>query len=226
MSISSDLVSATKSEAWQRPGDIGCGLYPNQITLKKQLLHQAARAFEPGHGDGAAEQELVANDDNDLALMWRIDGVVDHLAVPRRAADDCDAAVEGHAINRNRVRRLMRKMGITTLGPKPLLSKRCRATRSVAIERPNQVWRGDITYIPIGRSFLYPRSDHRLRELAALSWRLSNTMVPSADRGAEKGPRGAMEEGLQVRQLLGNCPNCGGPESGVFRRIALMLFMN
>jgi putative transposase len=69
---------------------------------------------------------------------------------------------ERHAINRKRVRRLMRKMGIAALGSKPHTSKPVPGhqifpylLRGMAIERPNQVWCADITYIPIGRGFLY-----------------------------------------------------------------------
>jgi putative transposase len=69
---------------------------------------------------------------------------------------------QGHAINRKRVRRLMRKMGTAALVPKPHTSKPAPGhkifpylLRGMAIERPNQVWCADITYIPIGRGFLY-----------------------------------------------------------------------
>jgi putative transposase len=66
--------------------------------------------------------------------------------------------IEGHAINRKRVQRLMRKMAIAALGPKPRTTKPApghKILRGLAIERPNQVWCADITYIPIGRGFLY-----------------------------------------------------------------------
>ena len=68
--------------------------------------------------------------DNDLPLMRRIDELF--TAWPflgsRRMA--VDAAGEGLSINRKRVQRLMRKMGIAALGPKPRTSNRRRATRS------------------------------------------------------------------------------------------------
>ncbi|MGY4592807.1 transposase InsO family protein [Bradyrhizobium sp. GM22.5] len=63
---------------------------------------------------------------------------------------------------RKRVQRLMRKMGIEALGPKPRTSKPAPGhliypylLRGMTIDRPNQVWATDITYIPIGRGFLY-----------------------------------------------------------------------
>ena len=68
----------------------------------------------------------------------------------------------GHAINRKRVQRPMWKMGIAALGPKPRTTKPAAGhkifpyrLRSVAIDRPNQVWAADSTYIPIRRGFLF-----------------------------------------------------------------------
>lgn len=68
----------------------------------------------------------------------------------------------GLPVNRKRVRRLMRVMGIYAIYPKPNLSKRYHAQyvrpyllRNLTITRPNQVWGVDITYIPLGRSFVY-----------------------------------------------------------------------
>lgn len=68
----------------------------------------------------------------------------------------------GMIVNRKRVRRLMREMGIYAIYPKPNLSKRYHAQyvrpyllRNLKITRPNQVWGVDITYIPVGRSFVY-----------------------------------------------------------------------
>jgi len=69
------------------------------------------------------------------------------------------------------------------LGPKPRLSKPSPGhkiypylLRGLAIERPNQVWCADITYIPIGRGFLYLVAIMDWASRAVLSWRLSNTM--------------------------------------------------
>jgi putative transposase len=93
---------------------------------------------------------------------------------------------DGHAVNRKRVQRLMRKMGIAALGPKPRTSKPAPGhkiypylLRNLAIERPNQVWCADITYIPIGRGFLYLVAIMDWASRAVLSWRLSNTMDAS-----------------------------------------------
>ena len=67
---------------------------------------------------------------------------------------------EGVFVNRKRVQRLMRLMGIAALGPKPRTSKPAPGLypyllRNLTIERANHVWAADITYIPIGQGFLY-----------------------------------------------------------------------
>ena len=93
---------------------------------------------------------------------------------------------QGYAINRKRVQRLMRQMGIAALGPKPRTSKPAPGhkvfpylLRGLAIERPNQVWCADITYIPIGRGFLYLVAVMDWASRAVLAFRLSNTMDSS-----------------------------------------------
>ena len=90
---------------------------------------------------------------------------------------------EGCPVNRKRVQRLMRRMGIAALGPKPRTTKPAPGhkifpylLRNLAIDRPNQVWAADITYIPIGRGFLYLVAVIDWASRAVLAWRLSNTM--------------------------------------------------
>lgn len=121
--------------------------------------------------------------DNDLALMRRIDELF--TAWPflgsRRMAEMLKA--EGLSVNRKRVQRLMRKMGIAALGPKPNTSKPAPGhkifpylLRNLKIERPNHVWACDITYLPIGRGFLYLVAIIDWASRAVLAWRISNTM--------------------------------------------------
>lgn len=96
------------------------------------------------------------------------------------------------ALNRKRVQRLMRKIGIAALHPKPRTTTKPAAghkifpylLRGLAIERPNQVWAADITYVPIGRGFLYLVAVMDWASRAALAWRLSNTMDVSFCVGA------------------------------------------
>ena len=100
--------------------------------------------------------------DNDLALMRRIDELF--TAWPFLGSRRMTAMLkaEGLQVNRKRVQRLMCKMGIAALGPKPNTTKPAPGhkiypylLRNMTIDRPNQVWAADITYLPIGRSFLY-----------------------------------------------------------------------
>jgi putative transposase len=124
--------------------------------------------------------------DNDLEAMRRIDALF--TARPffgaRRIARTLSE--EGFPIDRKRVRRLMRRMGIEALGPKPRTSKPAPGhkiypylLRDLTIERPNHVWAADITYIPIGHGFLYLVAVIDWASRAVLAWRLSNTMDAS-----------------------------------------------
>lgn len=91
---------------------------------------------------------------------------------------------EGYDVNRKRVQRLMELLGIEGLGPK----KKAKATEStqhriypylltgVSIERPDQVWSTDITYVPIHGGFMYLVAVLDWYSRYVLSWRLSNTM--------------------------------------------------
>ena len=69
---------------------------------------------------------------------------------------------QGYAVNRKRVRRLMRKMGLASVAPKPNTSRPAPAhkiypylLRGLQIERPDQVWCADITYIRLAHGFVY-----------------------------------------------------------------------
>jgi putative transposase len=124
-----------------------------------------------------------AANDNDLSVMRRIDELF--TAWPFLGSRRMTALLraEGLAINRKRVQRLMRQMGIAALGPRPRTTRRALEhrvypylLRGVTIDRPNQVWAADITYIPIGRGFLYLVAIMDWASRAVLSWRLSNTM--------------------------------------------------
>lgn len=124
-----------------------------------------------------------AVDDIDDELMKRIDAI--HLAWPflgsRRIGDAL--ADEGLIVNRKRVQRLMRTMGLTALYPKPRTTKPAPGhrihpylLRDLTIDRPNQVWCADITYLPMARGFLYLVAVMDWHSRKVLSWRLSNTM--------------------------------------------------
>ncbi len=131
---------------------------------------------------GVYRRPRPAND-NDLALMRRIDELF--TAWPFLGSRRMAAMLrgEGFSVNRKRAQRLMRKMGIAALGPKPRTTKPAPGhkifpylLRGMTIDKPNQAWAADITYIPIGRGFLYLVAMMDWASRAVLAWRLSNTM--------------------------------------------------
>ena len=90
---------------------------------------------------------------------------------------------EGVRVGRHRVRRLMRLMGLAAIYQAPKTSEPHPAhriypylLRRLAIDRPNQVWCADITYIPVQRGFLYLVAIMDWATRHVIAWRLSNTM--------------------------------------------------
>jgi putative transposase len=90
---------------------------------------------------------------------------------------------KGHWVNRKRVYRLMREMGLKAIYPKPNLSKPAPGheiypylLRGLAIDHPNQVWATDITYIRLQGGFVYLAAIIDLYSRKVLSWALSNTL--------------------------------------------------
>jgi putative transposase len=89
----------------------------------------------------------------------------------------------GYAAGRDRVRRLMRLMGLAAVYQRPRTSVPHPEhvvfpylLRDLPIDRPNQVWCADITYIPMRRGFLYLVAIMDWASRKVLSWRVSNTM--------------------------------------------------
>ncbi len=90
---------------------------------------------------------------------------------------------EGHDVNRKRVQRLMRLMGLAGMAPGPHTSQPHPQhkvypylLRGMAITRPNQVWSTDITYIRLAHGFAYLVAIIDWYSRKVLSWRLSNTL--------------------------------------------------
>lgn len=91
---------------------------------------------------------------------------------------------EGILVGRHRIRRLMKKLGLWAVRPKPNTSKPHPEhkvypylLRGLAIERPNHVWATDITYIPMRHGFLYLCAIVDWATRKVLAWRLSNTLT-------------------------------------------------
>jgi putative transposase len=90
---------------------------------------------------------------------------------------------QGEAVNRKRVQRLLRLMGLEAIYAKPRLSVPGRGhriypylLRGVRIERPDQVWSTDITYVPLRSGFMYLAAVLDWYSRYVLAWRLSNTL--------------------------------------------------
>ena len=122
--------------------------------------------------------------DRDLGLMRRLDEL--HLAMPYYGARKHSAQLrrEGHDVGRKHVTTLMRRMGIEALYRRPRTSIPARSATiypyllgNLVIERPNQVWASDITYLPMAHGFLYLVAILDVASRKVLAFRLSNTLT-------------------------------------------------
>jgi len=122
--------------------------------------------------------------EQDLRLMRRLDEL--HLELPfygsRKLADALQR--EGHAVGRRHVATLMRRMGIEAQYRRPRTSIPARGATiypyllsGFPIERPNQVWASDITYLPMAHGFLYLVAILDVASRKVLAFRLSNTLT-------------------------------------------------
>jgi putative transposase len=124
----------------------------------------------------------VGISDEELALMHAIDRI--YTKRPAFGYRRITAMLhgEGYQVNRKRVRRLMRKMGISAIYPGPNLSRRNKQhhtypylLRNLEIERPNQVWGVDVTYIPMKNGWMYLFAVIDWYSRCIVAWELSNT---------------------------------------------------
>lgn len=127
--------------------------------------------------------EPAEADPEDLKLMERMDRL--HTESPfygsRKLAVELSTAEA--PVNRKRVQRLMRLMGLEALycRPKTTVTGSCHKVypyllRNRAITRPNQVWSADITYVPLPNGFLYLAATIDWFSRFVVAWRLSNTL--------------------------------------------------
>jgi len=122
--------------------------------------------------------------ERDLKLMRRIDEL--HLEAPFYGARKIAAQLQrdGHEVGRKHVATLMRRMGIEALYRKPRTSIPARGSTiypylldNLVIDRPNQVWSTDLTYLPMAHGFLYLMAILDVASRKVLAWRLSNTLT-------------------------------------------------
>ena len=146
-------------------------------------LSRTRRCELLGVARSTAYYQPQAISDEELALMRQIDEM--HLARPfygsRRIAEELTE--RGQSVNRKRVQRLMRQMGIRALYPRQRTSQPGKGhtihpylLRNLVIECPNQVWASDITYIPMAKGFMYLVVILDWHSRRVLAWRLSNTL--------------------------------------------------
>jgi len=141
----------------------------------------------------------VGISEEDFTLMKLIDR--QYLATPFYGARKIAAWLksQGQMVNRKRVRRLMRIMGLKAIYRRPRTSNPAVGHKiypyllgGMKITRPNQVWAADITYIPMARGFLYLVAIIDWYSRYVLSWKLSNTLdadfcVKALEEALEKG---------------------------------------
>jgi putative transposase len=153
---------------------------------RKHKLSLTQQATLLGISRGSVYYEPVPVSAEDLALMRRIDEL--HLQFPFAGSRMLRGllAGEGSKIGRRHVVTLMRRMGIEAIYRRRNTSKPAPGhriypylLRGLTIDRPNQVWAIDITYIPMARGFVYLAAVMDWFARRILAWRLSNTLEAS-----------------------------------------------
>lgn len=146
------------------------------LSIRRQCellgLNRSSRYYEPA-GETA----------ENLRLMRLIDE--EYTAHPFYGSRQMTAWLnrQGERVNRKRVQRLMRLMGLEAIYPKPRLSVAGRGhriypylLRGVAVGRADQVWSTDITYMPLAAGFMYLAATIDWYSRYVIAWRLSNTL--------------------------------------------------
>jgi len=121
--------------------------------------------------------------EDNLGIMKRIDEL--YMKWPFYGSRNMTTVLnrEGHCVNRKRIQRLMRLMGIQAIYPKPRLSMAGKdhkaypyLLKNLSIDRPDHVWCADITYIQLVHGFVYLVAVMDWYSRFVLAWRLSNTL--------------------------------------------------
>ena len=196
-----------------------------QLSLRRQChlvdLHRSGYYYEP-----AKESE------ENLHLMRLIDE--EYMRHPflgsRRLCDYLQR--QGYGVNRKRIQRLMRLMGIEALYPKPKTSVAQPEHKvypyrlnNVDITEPDQVWSTDITYLPMPTGFMYLSAVIDWYSRYILSWALSNTLDGyfCLDAFTRPWPRANRRSSIPLRalNLLGTAsPTPWRPRASSFRWMA------
>lgn len=181
-----------------------------QLSIVRQCdLLNLPRATYYGHTDWVGESEETLN------LMRLIDEeYTRHPFYGSRKMRDY-LRRNGHQVNRKRVQRLMRKMGIRSVAPGPSTSKPCPEhkvypylLKGLDIKRANQVWCTDITYIRMDGGFVYLVAIMDWYSRKVLSWEVSTSMedsfcVSALERALRLYPKPEMFNSDQGSQFSG-----------------------
>jgi putative transposase len=130
-----------------------------------------------------AHRRPPSEDVADLLLCGLIDEIYTRRPFYGSRRMVVELRTRGHAVNRKRIQRLMRGMGLAAIAPGPHTSRphpqhkvSAYLLRGVPVTRTNQVWSTDITYIRLARGFCFLVAIIDWYSRKVLSWRLSNTM--------------------------------------------------
>lgn len=130
--------------------------------------------------------EMVAETEVNLKLMALIDR--QYMETPFYGSRRMMLSLNdsGYAVNRKRVSRLMRVMNLEAIYPKPKLSrgnpehrKYPYLLRGLQVNRPNQVWASDITYVPLTGGYVYLVAIIDWHSRYVIAWRISNSLETS-----------------------------------------------
>jgi len=154
------------------------------LTMQCELAG-VARSTVYRRLEAATRQECIEEEDDQLRAL------IDEEYTSRPFYGSRRMAVflrgRGHRVNRKRVQRLMREMGLAGMAPGPATSKPHPQhkvypylLRGVAVTRPNQVWSTDLTYIRLARGFAYLVAIIDWYSRRVLAWRISNSMDASS----------------------------------------------
>ena len=155
--------------SWIEPGVYG-------LSVRRQCellgLHRSNVYYEPVP-ESAAELRLMRLIDEEYLQHPHLGsrGMVLHLAR------------HGETVNRKKMQRLLRKMALQSLAPRPSTTRRAAGhkvypylLRGIEVVRPNQVWACDITYVPMRQGYLYLTAVMDWFSRCVLAWQLSNSM--------------------------------------------------
>lgn len=150
---------------------------------RKSQLSMRAQCELLGLPRSVLYYQAVAETEENLRIMRLLDER--YLSYPTEGVLQMQDYLrsQGYSINHKRVRRLLRKMGLMAIFPKPNLSKLGKAEyiysyllRNLSIKQSNQVWQIDITYVPMAKGFMYLVAIIDVYSRFVVGWDISNSM--------------------------------------------------